>query len=354
MEERGNIDTDDADEGIDYDSYRDRQSAHNREYLNAWVDFMKTASPEQRAAMREAGLMEASFDSMKDHLAALPSLSESDRAKERRRLQKKRMDEKRKHGGAGIVALTDDAASTAVDTLTPLDYLLAKTETAEEGGEDIELATWHFLLLGRFVCAGVEDVDTLKIRVLIVLRTMAPDVLADSFGIRAHQALRMEQKLRGAQAHYFRTVPYMPFSEFVTGERHEGEDMAAGEMGLSRMAFRALKIGQLCEKIAGKCRDLDIFVKTLASMYRRAKGDYIQGLGESQTDFGRKFDEVRATVQIREKTKIEEPLKEAGMKGFHLMGGTKTEEHRARCQKAQRGNDNRKAGKMRKAGVVAA
>jgi hypothetical protein len=334
------------------DSYRYRQSQKDREYVAAYAKMWKELPVYQRVAMREAGLEVPHFDDLKDHLSALPAAGEQERARQRKALRMKRLKLARKNGGAGVVSLSEDAADSAVSHETAVDVLepLDGEETAATAKTDV--AAWQFLLMGRFICEGAEDFDTTKIRALIMLRTMAPDVLWSRFAIRANEALKLEEKLRNGQPWYFRNTPYMPLSELVAGNANAAEAEAAAELGLGFMEFRALRIGEFCDLIGDMAGGgLDAFVKTLASMLRRVKAGYVSGLGDSQTALGGKFGEGRATQQAREKRTIEEPLRAAGMLGFHLGGGTKTGGHRDRCAKAQRGNRNRIKGKLRGAGA---
>lgn len=89
--------------------------------------------------------------------------------------------------------------------------------------------------------------------------------------------------------------------------------------------------------------------KRVLAITRRVKPEMlVTHFGMSQSDVSRALGETRATVSAREKRVIEKPLKEAGVKGFKLAGGVRTEAHRKRCAEAQKGNRHRHEGELRK------
>lgn len=70
----------------------------------------------------------------------------------------------------------------------------------------------------------------------------------------------------------------------------------------------------------------------------------------SQKTFAWFFGETRAATSAREKRVAEEGAKELGISGFHLLGGTKSDEARRKYSQAQMGNHNRRRAKGGKKG----
>lgn len=96
------------------------------------------------------------------------------------------------------------------------------------------------------------------------------------------------------------------------------------------------------------CRSVDEVVKKLLAFARRVRPQALRELGISMAELARRTGESRAVVHAREKRLVERPLKAAGARGFHSLGGQRSEAHRAKCRQAQQGNRNRRAGEERK------
>lgn len=79
----------------------------------------------------------------------------------------------------------------------------------------------------------------------------------------------------------------------------------------------------------------------LLALARRVRPESLATLGMGQSEVARKLGETRATTSAREKRTVERPLKANGTKGYHMLGGTKSEAHRAKCRQSQEGNKNR-------------
>ncbi len=248
-----------------------------------------------------------------------------------------------------VRASVDEALSVA-DVWTPADALMALEDggTQTDGQRRMVVRVHQFVLFGEFVSVGVDELAVLKIRSLIMLRVCAPRLLQERFGLSQAQAMKLEKKLWNGLTFFYRQRDYVPLSVALTSFVDEVETWHAEELGLSVTELRMLRFGEFCTQIASTCRNIDAFAKTVASVLRRVKTEFVAALGASQADFGRKFGERRATVQAREKRSIEKPVKDSGQRGFKLLGGTKSEGHRQACQRAQMGNTNRSDGEKRR------
>lgn len=96
-------------------------------------------------------------------------------------------------------------------------------------------------------------------------------------------------------------------------------------------------------------RNVEEVTKRVLAVVRRVNPGLLKKhFGLSQADISRRLGETRATTQAREKRVVEEPLKKAGANGFKLAGGARSEAHRSKCAKAQKGNTSRREGELRK------
>ena len=86
--------------------------------------------------------------------------------------------------------------------------------------------------------------------------------------------------------------------------------------------------------------------KNFLALVRRIRPEAMEGI--SQTDLAAILGERKATTQIREKKRVEQVAKRMGVKGFHFLGGTKSEETRQKSAAAARGNTNRRDGTRRR------
>lgn len=124
-------------------------------------------------------------------------------------------------------------------------------------------------------------------------------------------------------------------------------DEAAGQ-GVTVRELRLRYFRQFLDYQVAGCRSVeDVMRKTLA-FARRFRPDALREFGLSMSDVGRRLGESRAKVHAREKRLVEEPLKRSGARGFHGLGGQRSEQHRERCRAAQKGNTNRLKGERRK------
>lgn len=105
---------------------------------------------------------------------------------------------------------------------------------------------------------------------------------------------------------------------------------------------RAEHYRSFIDYIARGCTQVKQVAANLLTLSRRVRPESMKALGISQVEVSRKLGERRATTSAREKRLVETPLKANGSRGTHLLGGTKTEEHRAKCRVAQKGNTNRR------------
>ena len=86
--------------------------------------------------------------------------------------------------------------------------------------------------------------------------------------------------------------------------------------------------------------------KNFLAMVRKIAPHKLDGI--SQTDLAIMFGEEKASVSAREKRRVEQIAVDAGIAGFHFLGGTKSEETRRRCAASAKGNSNRRTGARRR------
>lgn len=94
------------------------------------------------------------------------------------------------------------------------------------------------------------------------------------------------------------------------------------------------------------CRTAEAVTKKWLALIRRVDPEVLRELGMSQTDVARALGERRATTSAREKREFEAPMKRSGARGWRGCGGLRTEENRANCARAQKGNRNRRGGQL--------
>jgi hypothetical protein len=98
----------------------------------------------------------------------------------------------------------------------------------------------------------------------------------------------------------------------------------------------------------GKTLNLWAAFKNFCAFVRRVDPERCSRV--SQKTFAWLFGETRAATSAREKRVAEDGARELGVAGFHLLGGTKTDEARRKYSVAQMGNHNRRKGKGGKKG----
>lgn len=96
------------------------------------------------------------------------------------------------------------------------------------------------------------------------------------------------------------------------------------------------------------CKTVDDVLRKLLAFARRFRPESLREFGLSLTDVARRVGKSKANIHAGEKRLVERLLKASGARGFHALGGQKSESHRAKCSAAQRGNTNRRDGEIRK------
>lgn len=100
------------------------------------------------------------------------------------------------------------------------------------------------------------------------------------------------------------------------------------------------------------CKDAknleEVSKRLVTTMQATMPGLIEKHFGLSLTSVGSRMGEGRATTQARKKRVVERTLKNAGAKGFKGLGGARSDQHRDRCAKAQKGNHSRAQGEARK------
>lgn len=95
----------------------------------------------------------------------------------------------------------------------------------------------------------------------------------------------------------------------------------------------------------------EVAKRVVTTMQSTMPGLIEDHFGVSLTSIGSRMGESRQTARERKKRMVEKTLKKAGMKGFKGVGGARSDEHRERCAKAQKGNTNRAKGEARKRSI---
>lgn len=124
------------------------------------------------------------------------------------------------------------------------------------------------------------------------------------------------------------------------------EDVGALRQRIRELEGRCLGLfrGVIRFTTAG-CRTAEAVTKKWLALIRRVDPEALRELGMSQTDVARVLGERRATTSAREKREFEAPMKRSGARGWRGSGGLRSEENRANCAKAQKGNCNRRKGR---------
>jgi len=308
------------------ENYRDRQARMDRDYEEAWRRWFYSLTYGERAMLKASGL-----DRPRVEKAGWG-------AEEARDLEdaKLRFEETASHERTPVAE---------IETIEH-ELELGAGERMERGRQ--ELRNRHFHLFAMFMGTGVEQYELLRLRAVIMLRHAAPRLLP-RYGLVNGSVQRELQRLR-ARLMAIGDHDYLPLADVLSAGAEEDEIAAAAELGVDVRAFRLLRFGEFCEEIAELTRQpsLDQWAKNVACWIRRTKPAELKGLGESQTDYSRKFGERRATVQAREKRVVEAPIKASGEPGYRLIGGLKSETHRRRCAAAQRSNTNRRNAERRR------
>lgn len=144
------------------------------------------------------------------------------------------------------------------------------------------------------------------------------------------------------------SVEPLAMADLLDAPADDLEEDEAANLGLEVRELRLRYFRQFLDYQVAGCKTVeDVMRKTLA-FARRFRPDALREFGLSMSDVGRRLGESRAKVHAREKRLVEKPLKRAGARGFHGLGGQRSEQHRQRCREAQKGNTNRSDGEKRK------
>lgn len=117
-----------------------------------------------------------------------------------------------------------------------------------------------------------------------------------------------------------------------------------------RLAIKLEAWRELLDFICGGKRlKMWVMFQNFVAFCRRVDPERVSKI--SQKTWAWLFGETRAATSAREKRVVEEPaVRELGIRGYHLLGGTKTEEARRKYSQAQMGNHNRRKAKGGKKG----
>ena len=258
-------------------------------------------------------------------------------------------------------ASVDEALSVA-DTWTPADAMMAAEEGRFTGAVvsvpelRTEVMVRHFGLMADFLTVGVSQVVQFERRSLILLRVCGSGTLRDVYGKTLKQSMMQEARLERRESRevgvMMRGRACMSLRELLYEHASDEENEVCEMDAVSVWTLRERNIGAVLQRVANQAARWCDFPKVLLAYIRRTKPELLAELGDSQVALSRRMGEQRATVSVREIEKIEKPMIALGYKGFHGVGGTKSEDHRKACQAAQMGNTNRAHGELKKAGLV--
>lgn len=139
-------------------------------------------------------------------------------------------------------------------------------------------------------------------------------------------------------------VDPLTLADLFAPESDDEEAAAAVAAGESIEGLRLRYFRVFLDYLLVGCTSPEQAMKKLLAFTRRVRPQAMAGLGLSQSDVARILGESRQVVNAREQRLVEKPLQARGVRGFHGLGGQRSEAHRSRCQKAQMGNKNRSGG----------
>jgi hypothetical protein len=87
-------------------------------------------------------------------------------------------------------------------------------------------------------------------------------------------------------------------------------------------------------------------LKNLLAVVRRVRPEFLGGLTATQVAF--LLGETKAAVSAREIGEVEDTLRRWGVRGYHCVGGAKTESTREASARAAKGNRNRRRAAARR------
>jgi hypothetical protein len=147
-------------------------------------------------------------------------------------------------------------------------------------------------------------------------------------------------------------VDGLTLAELMEAPADDLEREAADEEGIDVRELRLRYFRLFLDYQVAGCGTIDEVVRKVLAFARRFRPQIMTALGLSMSDVGRLLGDSRAKVHAREKRLVEEPLKRIGARGFHGLGGQRSEEARQKCREAQQGNRNRRNGEQRKRGAA--
>lgn len=161
-----------------------------------------------------------------------------------------------------------------------------------------------------------------------------------SGGPVAHDDEEDDHRLEGVEPVSMAELLAVPADEL---ERQVADD---AEMDVRELRLRYFR--QFLDYQVSGCKTADEVMRKTLAFARRFRPEALREFGLSMSDVGRRLGESRAKVHAREKRLVEDTLKRGGARGFHGLGGQRSEAHRERCRLAQQGNTNRAEGARRK------
>jgi len=148
--------------------------------------------------------------------------------------------------------------------------------------------------------------------------------------------------------HGFEQADSVSMADLLFPEASAEEIDVADDQGMTVEEFRLAHYRAFMDFHYSGCETVEDVAKRIGAFVRRVRPDACRKFGISQAAQSRRFGEQRATTSAREKRVVEAPLIASGAKGFHGLGGVRSETHRRRCAKAQENNTNRRTGEARR------
>jgi hypothetical protein len=143
-------------------------------------------------------------------------------------------------------------------------------------------------------------------------------------------------------------IEQVPLADLMAAPPDDIELHAAEEEGVEVSDLRLRYFRQFLDFQFRGCRTAEDAMKKTLGFARRFRPESLRAFGMSKAEVARKLGESRQKVHARERNQVEKLLKNAAARGFHGLGGQRSEEHRERCRVAQKGNKSRRTGEERK------
>lgn len=184
-----------------------------------------------------------------------------------------------------------------------------------------------------------DKASTLLTDAYVALQRVGERLAVMSSGWDARGAAHAEEEEEPTHEYLTRQVPLAD----LMGSPALPDEEEAAEAGRRTVAdVRLRHFRSFLEFLVVGCRQVDEVTLKVLAIVRRVRPELLSELGVSQSAVARKIGEKRATTSAREKRVVETLMVAGGARGFHLLGGTKSESHRDKCRAAQRGNGNRR------------